>query len=31
MKRAIIWALIGWGLAFLVSPRDVVSWVRPKA
>jgi hypothetical protein len=29
-KGAIIAFLLGWALAALVSPRDVVGWFRPR-
>jgi hypothetical protein len=28
MKRIVLWVLVGWGLAFLLSPRDVVGYFK---
>jgi hypothetical protein len=28
MKRIVLWVLVGWGLALLISPRDVVGYFR---
>ncbi len=28
MKRIILWVLVGWGLATLISPRDVIGYFR---
>lgn len=29
-KRVVMWVLIGWAASFLLSPRDVIGWFRPK-
>lgn len=30
-KSVVLAALIGWGIAFFLSPRDVAGWFRPRS
>lgn len=29
-KKVVLAALIGWGIAFFLSPRDVAGWFKPR-
>lgn len=29
-KKVILAAVIGWGLSYILGPRDVLGWFRPK-
>lgn len=30
MKRVIFWVLVGWGIAFLITPQQVVGMFRKR-